>query len=211
MALTLVVSVPFHPRACSEWYATQITFSLSIAFRSFVVYPRNTAQRNITKIPTPLETFANYKHFLLFTGLFVATFYHFYVHDQEGFVGTVLRKTLVIAKTVSSLDDKTFAYCLVSGFMQVMGILQMPQVWGPSFTPFGSAILSPFFDSNTWTVGKYQGAYAKQQKEQSTRSSPSSSEESSNLTATEATATTAEAAVATAATKKKRKKKKKTS
>ena len=70
-----------------------------------------------------------------------------------------------IAKLFGGMDDKTFACCFVSLFMQITGILQMPQFLGPSFTPFGSAILSPFFDPNTWTVGKYEGAYADKQKE----------------------------------------------
>ena len=100
------------------------------------------------------------------TGLFVAPFYHFYVHDKEGFIGNILRKNIPLAKFLG-LDDKTFALCFVSGFMQVMGILQMPQFLGPSFTPFGPALLSPFFDSSTWTVGKYEGAYAEKKKEQS--------------------------------------------
>lgn len=97
-------------------------------------------------------------------GLFVATFYHFFVHDTEGFIGNTLRDTMQI-RELFDMDDKTFAYCFVSGFMQVMGFLQMPQFLGPSFTPFGSAILTPFFDTSTWTAGKYEGAYAEQQKE----------------------------------------------
>ena len=97
-------------------------------------------------------------------GLFVATFYHFFVHDTEGFIGNALRNYMPIRK-LFDMDDKTFGYCVVSGFMQVMGILQMPDFLGPSFTPFGTAILTPFFDPSTWTLGKYEGAYAEQQKE----------------------------------------------
>lgn len=99
-------------------------------------------------------------------GLFVAPFYHFYVHDHDGWIGPLLRRTMPIAQMVD-LDDKTFAQSVVSLFMQIMGILQMPQFLGPSFTPFGTALLTPFFDPSTWTAGKYQGAYAAQQKEQS--------------------------------------------
>uniref|UniRef100_A0A7S3L5W6 Uncharacterized protein n=1 Tax=Amphora coffeiformis TaxID=265554 RepID=A0A7S3L5W6_9STRA len=109
-------------------------------------------------------------------GLFVAPFYHFFVHDQDGCIGITLRKIMPIAK-MFDLDDKTFALAYVSLFMQVTGILQMPQFLGPSFTPFGPAMLSPFFDPSTWTVGKYEGAYAEKQKEkaankQKTRSLP---------------------------------------
>ena len=36
------------------------------------------------------------------------------------------------------VDDDTFATAFVSLFMQVMGILQLPEFLGPSFTPFGA-------------------------------------------------------------------------
>ena len=99
------------------------------------------------------------------SGLFVAPFYHFFVHDTDGPVGKLLRNTMPIAKIFGGMDDKTFACCFVSLFMQITGILQMPHFLGPSFTPFGSAILSPFFDPNTWTAGKYEGSYAAKQKQ----------------------------------------------
>lgn len=66
------------------------------------------------------------------------------------------------------LDDKTFAMVAVSSFMNVMGILQLPAVLGPSFTPFGSRILSPFMDATTWKVGKVDSKYS-HIKEESTR------------------------------------------
>lgn len=87
----------------------------------------------------------------------------------------MLRKHMVIAKFFD-LDDKTFACAFVSLFMQIMGILQMPEFLGPSFTPFGSAILTPFMDSSTWSVGKYEGAYAEQQKEKITQRKPATKE-----------------------------------
>ena len=95
----------------------------------------------------------------------MAPFYHFFVHDQDGFIGKMLRQIMPIAK-IFELDDKTFALSYVSLFMQVTGILQMPQFLGPSFTPFGPAMLTPFFDPSTWTVGKYEGAYAERKREQ---------------------------------------------
>jgi len=97
-------------------------------------------------------------------GLFVAPFYHFFVNDQDGVIGITLRKIMPISK-IFDLDDKTFALAYVSLFMQVVGILQMPQFLGPSFTPFGPSMLNPFFDPSTWSVGKYEGAYAEKQKE----------------------------------------------
>uniref|UniRef100_A0A7S1YX91 Uncharacterized protein n=1 Tax=Trieres chinensis TaxID=1514140 RepID=A0A7S1YX91_TRICV len=70
-------------------------------------------------------------------GLFCASFYHFYVNDREGFVGIWLRQALSGVPEFFDLDERTFAVSFVSLFMQVMGFLQLPQVWGAGFTPFG--------------------------------------------------------------------------
>mmetsp|Transcript_15554 Transcript_15554/g.20257 ORF Transcript_15554/g.20257 Transcript_15554/m.20257 type:complete len:320 (+) Transcript_15554:216-1175(+) len=109
-------------------------------------------------------------------GVFCATFYHFYANDQEGPIGTLLRKALPFASQLG-LDDATFAGIFVSVFMQIMGILQMPEFLGPSFTPFGTAILSPFMDHSTWNVGKEETAFSKKQRniEMSEKSSTSKS------------------------------------
>lgn len=85
------------------------------------------------------------------------------MNDKDGFIGKFLRENLPI-KDIFGLDEKVFACCFVGLFMQITGVLQMPQFLGPSFTPFGTAILSPFLDSSTWTVGKYEVAYAENQK-----------------------------------------------
>ena len=98
---------------------------------------------------------------LFFLGLFLATFYHFYVNDREGPVGTALRGAIGPLVEPLGLDDDTFATAFVSLFMQVMGILQLPEFLGPSFTPFGSAILNPFMDASTWSVGLTETEYAK--------------------------------------------------
>ena len=68
-------------------------------------------------------------------GIFCASFYHFFVNDQTGPIGAMLRATF--PETVRmGLDEATFAAVLVSLFMQIMGLLQMPDFFGPSFSPF---------------------------------------------------------------------------
>mmetsp|Transcript_40335 Transcript_40335/g.121520 ORF Transcript_40335/g.121520 Transcript_40335/m.121520 type:complete len:309 (-) Transcript_40335:328-1254(-) len=69
-------------------------------------------------------------------GLFCASFYHFFIHDQEGFVGKFMRRTLGHYPAMLGLDDKTFAIAFVNLFMQVVGILQLPDLLGPGFSPF---------------------------------------------------------------------------
>lgn len=95
-------------------------------------------------------------------GVFCASLYHFFVHDADGFIGQFLRKTIPVAKFLD-LDDKTFAVCFVGFFMQATGIIQMPQFLGPTFTPFGQALLNPFYDSTTWAVGKTESKYSQAQ------------------------------------------------
>jgi hypothetical protein len=93
-------------------------------------------------------------------GLFCASFYHFFVHDKTGIVGTTLRQFIYLPEMLD-LDDRTFAAVFVALFMQVMGILQIPAFLGPSFSPFGVKVLSPFRDSATWTVGKTESEWSK--------------------------------------------------
>lgn len=79
-------------------------------------------------------------------GISCSTFYHFYAHDVEGFVGVALRsvvRPLAIpimmvmgADEKEQEDDALFAKFMVGCFMVVMGILRMPQVYGPTFSPF---------------------------------------------------------------------------
>jgi hypothetical protein len=75
-------------------------------------------------------------------GLVTASFYHFFVHDKTGVVGLQLRQLLspllvyLNFDPASEADQATFAACAVSLFMQIVGILQMPQFFGSAFSPF---------------------------------------------------------------------------
>ena len=80
-------------------------------------------------------------------GLFCGTFYHFYVHDTTGIVGSTLRHYLeplasLMLQVLGWNDDsqsknhEVFATVMVSLFMQIVAILQMPICYGPTFSPF---------------------------------------------------------------------------
>lgn len=69
-------------------------------------------------------------------GLFCATFYHFYVNDKTGFIGIALRKYVGGLPGKMGLSEEVFPVVVVSFFMHTMAILQLPQVCGPSFSPF---------------------------------------------------------------------------
>lgn len=69
-------------------------------------------------------------------GLFCASFYHFFVHDEDGFIGVTLRKIIGGLPALFGLDDHTFAVLFVSAFMQVFPLLQLKYFLGPSFSPF---------------------------------------------------------------------------
>lgn len=90
-------------------------------------------------------------------GVFCATFYLFYAKDKDGPIGNFLRSSVPLA-SILGLDDETFACAFVSLFMQVMGILQMPEFFGPSFTPF-----QPAFFRLTGSVEKVETTIAKKQ------------------------------------------------
>jgi hypothetical protein len=71
--------------------------------------------------------------------LFAASFFHFFVHDEDGPIGTALRAAVrVIPGVQMGLDDRTFAMVFVALFMQIVGFLQFPELLGPSFSPFVS-------------------------------------------------------------------------
>ena len=71
------------------------------------------------------------------TGLFCATFFHFFVNDQTGPIGIALRDAVhSIPGVKMGLDDRTFCVAIISIFMQVMYFLQLPELLGPSFSPF---------------------------------------------------------------------------
>lgn len=79
-------------------------------------------------------------------GLSCSTFYHFYSHDVEGYVGVTLRSvvrpvavqimTLMGADEKEVEDDALFAKFAIGVFMVLMAILRMPQFFGPRFSPF---------------------------------------------------------------------------
>jgi hypothetical protein len=104
-----------------------------------------------------IYTYIHSETFLLFyfswwlfhlVGIFCGTFYHFYVHDTTGIIGTTLRNYLQpFASSLLELlgwDDyentknsnDVFATVMVSLFMQIVAILQMPIFFGPTFSPF---------------------------------------------------------------------------
>jgi hypothetical protein len=59
------------------------------------------------------------------------------MHDTDGPIGIALRSALrEIPNVQMGLDDRTFCVVCISVFMQTMGVLQMPQFLGPSFSPF---------------------------------------------------------------------------
>ena len=69
----------------------------------------------------------------------MGTFFHFFAHDEDGPIGNFLRnfvRSFANGALMLSMDDRTFAIVFVSLFMQVMGILRLPQFLGPSFSPF---------------------------------------------------------------------------
>jgi len=75
-------------------------------------------------------------------GLWCASFYHFFTNDEVGPIGIGLRTYLgalfggegVLMKNV--MDDENFAKIIISGFMVLVGVLQLPAFFGPSFNPF---------------------------------------------------------------------------
>jgi len=70
-------------------------------------------------------------------GFFCATFYHFYVNDKTGFVGVTLRKIIGdLPSKLLGLDDAIFPVVTVSVFMHAVSLLQLPLLFGPSFSPF---------------------------------------------------------------------------
>jgi len=77
-----------------------------------------------------------------FAGLFCCTLYHFFVHDVDGPIGAFLRR-MVPEWIMLGLDEATFGVVCVGLWMQICGLLQMPQILGPSFSPFNALISLP--------------------------------------------------------------------
>ena len=68
-------------------------------------------------------------------GFFVSTVYHFVSHDK-GPIGEYLRMILLKLPFVEADNIVIYTICFLSLFMQLNGILQMPEFVGPSFNPF---------------------------------------------------------------------------
>lgn len=85
--------------------------------------------------------------------LFTATFYHFYVHDQTGVIGTTIRSAIgSVPGLTLGLSEKDFGLFVVSFIMHANAILKMPEFFGPSFNPFGpiANILTKIFQMNNY-------------------------------------------------------------
>ena len=72
----------------------------------------------------------------------MGAFFHFFAHDQEGPIGMALRSAFKVGDgaLMLGLDDRAFAMVVVSVCMQIVGILQLPVFYGPSFSPFSVPI-----------------------------------------------------------------------
>lgn len=67
------------------------------------------------------------------SGLVIGLFYHLYTHDQEGSIGITLRSIVQATGIQGSMEDKLFATIVVTSFMEVTGMLMLPEFYGPSF------------------------------------------------------------------------------
>jgi hypothetical protein len=77
-------------------------------------------------------------------GLFCCTFYHFFVHDKTGPIGSTLRRAIHSVPFLKGrLEDDIFAIVVVGVFMQVVGLLQLSQFLGPGFSPFNALFALP--------------------------------------------------------------------
>lgn len=96
-------------------------------------------------------------------GVSCSTFYHFYAHDETGWIGVSLRGVLrpaavrimiaAGAEDAAAEDDVLFARFAVGSFMVLMSILHMPQLLGPGFSPFAAS-----FDAVVGKVGRKRTA-----------------------------------------------------
>eukprot|EP00816_Leptocylindrus_hargravesii_P007282 CAMPEP_0196804554 /NCGR_PEP_ID=MMETSP1362-20130617/4171_1 /TAXON_ID=163516 /ORGANISM="Leptocylindrus danicus, Strain CCMP1856" /LENGTH=311 /DNA_ID=CAMNT_0042176923 /DNA_START=28 /DNA_END=963 /DNA_ORIENTATION=- len=69
-------------------------------------------------------------------GICMASFYHFFVNDAEGIIGTTLRSMVDSVPGLRfGLSDKKFALLVLSTFMHTVAVLQMPYFLGPTFNP----------------------------------------------------------------------------
>jgi len=66
-------------------------------------------------------------------GLVMGFFYHVYTHDINGSMGITLRSAVQSTGIQGSMDDKLFAILVVTSFMQVTGVLMLPEFFGPTY------------------------------------------------------------------------------
>lgn len=103
-------------------------------------------------------------------GLFIGTFFHVFAHDEKGILGTTLRgfvKSVGSGSLLGGLDDITFAHVITAGFMQVAGILMLPNFLGPTF--------NPIVDPATW-LGKTIAAVLRVEEHEEVESSSAKKE-----------------------------------
>jgi len=83
-------------------------------------------------------------------GLVVGFFYHVYTHDKLGCMGIALRSTVQSTGIQGIMDDNLFATLVVTIFMQVSGVLMLPEFFGPTY----NLLLAPkrMFDKLTTTA-----------------------------------------------------------
>merc|ERR1712014_545331 len=60
-------------------------------------------------------------------------FYHVFINDKEGSMGITLREAVRSTGIQGTMDDKLFATLVVTSFMQLSGILMLPEFFGPSY------------------------------------------------------------------------------
>ena len=102
--------------------------------------------------------------------MFIGTFFHVFAHDEKGILGTTLRgfvKAIGNGSLLGGLDDVTFAHVITAGFMQVAGLLMLPNFLGPTFNP----ILDPL----VW-VGETIAAVLRVEEHEEIESSPAKKE-----------------------------------
>jgi hypothetical protein len=102
-------------------------------------------------------------------GLFCSTFYHFYAHDTTGVIGTQLRafvKSYVLTYTAAQqgMDDNVFPVVFISAFMHITAVLQLPELFGPSFSPFTIVSLPKWSISQKPSVEKKHSTAQQEQK-----------------------------------------------
>jgi len=83
-------------------------------------------------------------------GLVIGLFYHVYTHDKLGYLGITLRSVVQSTGIQGIMDDNIFATLVVTVFMQVSGILMLPEFFGPTY----NLLLAPkrMFDKLTTTA-----------------------------------------------------------